>query len=226
MRRIALIVAAGLLAFASATPAVSADLRPAYKAPAYIAPEAFNWSGFYVGINGGYGWGTSDWSSAATTGSAKPTGGLAGGTIGYNFQTGVWVFGLEGDFDASWMKGTDTSGTGVCAGVGCETQNTWLATGRGRIGYALDRWLPYLTGGAAFGSVKMTPAGGSSTTQTKVGWTLGAGLEYAFLGAWSAKIEYLYADLGKATCGAATCGIDTDVGFKTSIARIGVNYRF
>jgi outer membrane immunogenic protein len=224
MKRIALIVAAGLLSIATAAPAVSADLPR--KAPVYSAPSEFNWSGFYVGINGGYGWGTSSWSSAVTTGSPKPKGALAGGTLGYNYQTGAWVWGLEGDFDASWIKGTDTTGTGDCAGAGCETRNTWLATARGRVGYAWDRWMPYITGGAALGSLKMTPAPGTSTTQTKVGWTVGAGLEYAFMGPWSAKIEYLYADLGKSTCGAATCGIDTDVTFKTNIIRVGVNYRF
>jgi outer membrane immunogenic protein len=225
MKRLILTACAGLLAAAVASPSFASDLpRPAYKNPVYVAP--FSWSGFYVGINGGYGWGTSNWSSVVTTGSPKPKGGLLGGTLGYNLQTGAWVWGLEGDFDASWLKGTDTSGTGDCAGVGCQTSNNWLATTRGRIGYAWDRWLPYLTGGAAFGNVKMTPAAGASTTQTKIGWTLGAGVEYAFMGAWSAKLEYLYADLGKSTCGAATCGIDTDVKFNTSIVRVGLNYRF
>jgi len=66
----------------------------------------------------------------------------------------------------------------------------------------------------------------SSANKTKVGWTLGAGVEYAMWSNWSVKVEYLYADLGKSSCGAATCGIDTDVTFKTSIVRAGVNYRF
>jgi outer membrane immunogenic protein len=226
MKRIALIVAAGLLAIATASPAVSSDLpRPSYKAPIYSAP-GFSWSGFYVGINGGYGWGTSAWSSAVTTGTPKPTGGLVGGTLGYNYQIGTWVLGLEGDFDAAWLKGTDGSGSGVCTGVGCQSNATWLATARGRIGYAWDRWLPFITGGAAFDSLKMTPAGGTSTTQTKIGWTIGGGVEYAFYQAWSAKLEYLYADLGNANCAAATCGIDTNVKFKPNIVRVGVNYRF
>jgi len=225
MKRFIITTCAGLLAAAMALPSFAADLpRPAYKSPVYVAP--FSWSGFYVGINGGYGFGKSDWTSATTTGNTKPKGGLAGATFGYNMQTGVWVWGVEGDFDASWIKGTDTSGTGVCSGVGCETKNTWLATARGRIGYAWDRWLPYFTGGAAFGNIKMTPLTGASDSTTRVGWTLGAGVEYAFMGAWSAKLEYLYADLGKSTCSATTCGIDTDVTFKTSIVRAGVNYRF
>jgi len=225
MRRFILSACAGLLAAAVASPSFAADMpRSAFKAPVYVAP--FNWSGFYVGINGGYGWGTSNWSSAVSSGNAKTKGGLVGGTVGYNVQTGAAVWGLEGDFDASWIKGSDNAGTGVCAAPGCETKNTWLATGRGRIGYAFDRVLPFITGGAAFGNVKMTPNTLLSETKTKVGWTVGGGLEYAFMGPWSAKIEYLYVDLGKSTCGAASCGVDTDVKFNANIVRAGLNYRF
>jgi outer membrane immunogenic protein len=228
MKRFFLTLGAGLLAVAMASPSFAADLpRPVYKAPpgAYIAP--FSWSGFYLGINGGYGWGTSDWSSSATSGSTKPKGGLVGGTLGYNLQTGNWVWGIEGDFDASWMKDSDNTGSGVCTGTnGCESKNSWFATVRGRIGYAWNHWLPYITGGGAFTDLKMTPNGGASETDTMFGWTMGAGVEWAFTGAWSAKLEYLYADLGDTTCSAATCGIDTTVDFKTNIVRAGINYRF
>ena len=226
MKRFILTACAGLLAAAVASPSLAADLpRPAYKAPVYVAP--FSWTGFYVGINGGYGWGTTNWSNAAVSDSFKTKGGLVGGTIGYNMQTGSWVWGIEGDLDASWIKGSDNTGGGVCGGAnGCETKNTWLATGRGRIGYAWDRWLPFITGGAAFGSVKMTPNAGTSETDNQVGWTLGGGVEYAFMGAWSAKLDYLYVDLGKANCSAATCGTSTDVKFNTNLVRLGVNYRF
>ncbi len=226
MKRFILSAVAALLAAAMAAPSFAADLArpPAYKAPIYVAP--FSWSGVYVGINGGYAWTKSDWSSAATSGSTDPKGWLLGGTLGYNWQTGVWVWGLEGDIDWTNIKGSTTSGTGVCGGTGCETRNHWLATTRGRLGYAFDRWLPFITGGAAFGDVKMSPNTGLSETKTKVGWTVGAGLEYAFLGGWSAKAEYLYVDLGKSTCSAASCLIDTDVTFKANIFRLGVNYRF
>lgn len=228
MQRFLLTACAGLLAAAVASPSFAADLpRPAYKsAPAvYVAP--FSWSGFYVGINAGYGWGTSTWSSTVTTGSPKPKGAMLGATFGYNLQTGSWVWGFEGDFDASWLKGTDSSGTGMCAANGCETKNQWLATARGRIGYAWDRWMPYVTGGLAFGNIKMTPTNANSETQTKTGYALGLGVEYAFMGAWSTKLEYLYADLGKASCSVSVCGgIATDVSFKTNIVRLGVNYRF
>jgi outer membrane immunogenic protein len=223
MKRFILTASAGLLAAAMASPSFAADMpRPAYKNPVYVAP--FSWTGFYVGINGGYGFGKSTWTNlAGTTGDFNVKGALAGGTVGYNMQTGVWVWGLEADWDYSWMKGTETT---LCGGLGCTTRLTWLATGRGRIGYAWDRFLPYITGGAAFGNIKMTTPIDISETKTKLGWTLGAGVEYAFLGAWSAKLEYLYVDLGKTTCGAATCGVDTDVKFRANIVRAGVNYRF
>jgi len=226
MKRLTLLAMAGLMAAAWAAPSLGADLpRPAYKAPVYVAP-GFNWTGFYVGINGGYGWAKSSWSSAVTSGDVSPKGWLIGGTLGYNMQTGNFVWGLEGDIDLSTIKGSTSGGTGVCATPGCESRNRWFGTARGRIGYAFDRWLPYLTGGAAFGDVKMSPNTGLSETKTKIGWTAGAGIEWAFMTNWSTKIEYLYADLGKSTCSAASCGVDTDVTWKANIVRLGVNYRF
>ena len=145
----------------------------------------YNWTGFYVGINGGYGWGTSNWSTVPTA-SNKPKGWLAGGTLGYNYQVGSIVCGLEGDFD--WA---DVKDSVACAPVvTCETKNTWLATFRGRVGYAFDRWLPYITGGGAYGNVKATVsvpirASSASASSNQLGWTVGAGLEYAFLGNWT-----------------------------------------
>jgi outer membrane immunogenic protein len=87
--------------------------------------------------------------------------------------------------------------------------------------------LPYLTGGVAFGSMRMTPGVSTSTdTATSIGLVVGFGMEYAFKNSWSAKLEYLYADLGKSNCGAAACGMSTDVKFSTNIVRLGLNYRF
>ena len=220
MKRFTLSTYAGLLAVAMAFPSFAADFPGVAKAPSYASP--WNWTGFYVGINGGYAWGTSNWTNpatGATSGDFNLTGALVGGTIGYNLQTGLWVWGAEADIDASWIKGTDAT---VC----CQTKNDWLATARGRVGYAFDHWLPFLNGGAAFGDIKLTPVGFPSETTTKIGWTVGGGLEYAFQGPWSAKVEYLYADLGKGSCSVATCGAATDVTFKTSIVRAGVNYHF
>jgi outer membrane immunogenic protein len=213
-----------LIATVIAVPSFAADLPaptyrgPAYKGPVYVGP-GFSWTGFYAGINGGYGFGKSSWTGPPSTGDFNIKGPLVGGTLGYNLQTGFWVWGIEGDLDYSSIKGTD--GTSCCT-----TKNDWLGTVRGRIGYAAwGNWLPYITGGASFGDIKATSATGTET-HTKIGWTAGAGVEYAFLGAWSAKLEYLYVDLGKASCSAATCGVASDVKFNANIVRAGVNYRF
>ena len=221
MKRFTLAACAGLLAAVMALPSYAADMpRPAYKAPS--SAEPWNWTGFYVGINGGYGWGKSSWTdpvAATTTGDFNFTGAQVGGTIGYNLQMSQIVLGAEADIDASWIRGTDAT---VC----CETKNTWMGTARVRLGYAFDRWLPFISGGAAFGDVRMTPLGFASATDTRFGWTAGGGLEYAFMGAWSAKVEYLYADLGRSSCGAGTCGVANDGTFKANIGRGGINYHF
>jgi len=209
---------------ASSFSAQAADIpRPVYKG-VHPVVAYYNWTGFYVGINGGYGWGSSDWSLVPTA-SNKPKGWLAGGTLGYNYQTGSIVWGIEGDFD--WSNVKDTV---VCAPlVNCGTANPWLATFRGRLGYAFDRWLPYITGGGAYGKVKATvdvPFAGftASSSNNQFGWTAGAGIEYAFLGNWSAKLEYLYVDLG--SFNAAIAPVVNNVSFKENIVRAGLNYRF
>ena len=193
------------------------------NAPAYYAP--YNWTGFYFGINGGGGWGNSEWASlAGSTGSFDVSGGLVGGTIGYNWQLGQWVFGLEGDIDWSDIRGSTSSG--FCAGTSCETRNNWLGTARIRIGYAFDRFLPYVTGGLAFGDVKGSMAGFGSSTDTNAGWTLGGGIEATIAGPWTAKVEYLYVDLGNMNCSGGSCALSTNVDFHTNIVRGGINYRF
>jgi outer membrane immunogenic protein len=113
--------------------------------------------------------------------------------------------------------------------VNCTTENTWLATFRGRVGYAFDRWLPYITGGGAYGRVAarvdVPPAGfAASSSSNQLGWTVGVGLEYAFLSNWSAKLEYLYVDLGDFNTGPAP--LVNNVSFKENIVRAGVNYKF
>ena len=203
--------------------AQAADLPQPYKAqPGVIAPAYANWTGFYVGINGGYGFGKSDWDIPAV--SPKPAGGVAGGTIGYNFQTGQWVWGAEGDFDWSGMKNSVTCGLGTC-----ETKNDWLGTARVRLGYAgWNNWLPYITGGAAFADIKADNSlSGTTASKTQIGWTAGLGVEYALRSNWSVKVEYLYADLGKFDCGTACSPFVPDnVTFTTNLVRAGVNYRF
>ena len=201
----------------------SADLnRGNYKAPAYSAPVYANWTGFYVGLNAGYGFGKSNWD--VPTVSPSPKGILGGLTLGYNYQTGIWLWGIEGDADYSGMKGSVTCTAG---GATCETKDTWLATARGRIGYAgWNNWLPYLTGGLAAGDIKATNSATGSATKNKFGYALGAGVEYALYSNWSVKLEYLYVDLGKMDCG-VSCGAATDnVSFNANLVRAGVNYRF
>ncbi len=103
----------------------------------------------------------------------------------------------------------------------------WLGTVRARIGYAFDRFMPFVSGGAAFGSLKATLDGIGSATVTNIGWTAGGGLEYAFLTSWTAKIEYLYVDLGKITCDVACSGgTPAEATFQSHLMRGGVNFKF
>lgn len=202
--------------------AQAADLpRGPYKAPAYVAPAYANWSGFYAGFNLGYGFGKSSWESPAAV-DTKPKGGVYGLTFGYNYQTGIWVWGAEGDIGFSSVKGDV-----ACAGDTCTTKNSWLSTVRGRLGYAgWNNWLPYLTAGGAAGNIKATETTVGSASKTRIGWTAGAGVEYAIYTNWSVKLEYLYVDLGKFDCGAACSGPPANVDFKENLVRAGLNYRF
>jgi outer membrane immunogenic protein len=223
------LVLAGLAALAVVTTmgsANAADMQrrnamPA-KAPVYEMP--YSWTGFYVGLNGGGAFGHSDWSNVLGTNGFDLSGAVIGGTLGYNYQMGQAVFGLEADGDWSNIRGSTTGG--ACTGTSCETKNSWLATARGRLGYAFGRFMPYVTAGAAFGDVKATVDTIGSQTTTRAGWTGGGGLEASIAGPWSAKVEYLYVDLGKPSCDAANCGLSTSTSFTTSLVRGGINYRF
>jgi outer membrane immunogenic protein len=227
MKRVFLAGVAALAAVTTMTAANAADLPRRHamptKAPAYVAP-VYNWTGFYAGINGGYGFGSSQWSAATGASTFDTSGGLVGGTVGYNYQVGPWVFGLEGDVDWSDMKGSTTAVP--CTTGSCETRNSWFATARGRLGYAIGRVLPYVTAGGAFGDIKATPAGLAGERDSKAGWTAGAGVEVALTGPWSAKVEYLYADLGDTTCAAGNCALPTTVDLTANMVRAGINYRF
>jgi outer membrane immunogenic protein len=237
-----IVIACGL-ALVAATPAFAADLPPAARAraPAAYAPPvmaAYNWSGIYIGINGGYGFGNTDWDPVGGfpgTGNFNINGGLVGGTLGANFQTGAFVFGIEGDGDWSDIRGSLSGTAAVCGAGACtfETANDWLATLRGRIGFALDRTLIYATGGGAAGNVKATftgAASAASTANTEFGWTAGAGIEYAITDNVTAKVEYLFVDLSKGslTCTVAACGATTTVPvtFDASLVRGGLNFKF
>jgi outer membrane immunogenic protein len=220
MKRL-IVAGAGLLALACAGgAAVAADI-PRYQPPAapYYAP-VYNWTGFYLGINGGGGWGTSQWDGVDKF---DVSGGLIGGTIGYNWQVNQIVVGAEGDIDWSGVKGTTT----VFCPAGCETRNKWLVTARGRLGYAFDRFLPYITAGLAAGDITATRPGLPAGSNSNAGWTAGIGLEVGVVSNVSVKAEYLYLDLGDFNCG-LNCGLAPtgNVSFDANLFRGGLNVRF
>jgi outer membrane immunogenic protein len=218
------LIGSGVLALALLATSYSAEAadipRPVYKGPVRPIVAYYNWTGFYGGIVAGYGWGNSDWDAPPID--TSPKGFMVGGTLGYNYQTGSFVWGIEGDGSWSDVKGSADCGIGIT----CETSNRWFATVRGRVGYAFDRFMPYFTGGAAFGDVRasINPAG-ASVSETRTGWTVGGGLEYAFLGNWTAKVEYLYVDLGSFDTG-FTAPVPNNVSFKEHVVRAGLNYKF
>jgi len=222
MKRV-LLTCVGVLALGGAAAAADLPVAPApyYKAPVY-AP-AYNWSGFYLGINGGGGWGRSTWT---TTGPFDTSGGLVGGTIGYNYQMNQVVLGVEGDIDWANINGSTNTGCTAVGGKGCTTGDNWLSTVRGRLGYAADRFMPYITGGAAFGDIKASGPGLTGTDTTNAGWTVGGGIEFAIAGHWTAKAEYLYVDLGSVSCGAACGAAVQNVNWHANLGRVGLNYRF
>ena len=197
-----------------------------------------NWTGIYLGLNGGFSFGGSNWTdsvTASSTGNFGTSGFVFGGTAGANYQVGSLVFGVEADAD--WADasgfGTFTAST-VCAG-GCLTTSSWLSTVRGRAGYAFDRFLVYGTAGAAFGNVRANFSNDPVSSATEAGWTVGAGVEITLASNWSAKAEYLFVDLADGSC-TTNCAIanangpplipNIAVKFNESIVRGGVNYRF
>ncbi len=223
---------AGAFALAAGGQALAADMPmpgPPPLPPATYLPVVpfYSWTGFYLGINGGGAFGTSNWTDPAfaATGNFNPSGFLIGGTLGANYQIGSFVIGLEGDGD--WMNLNGTTFNTSCVGVGCETKSDWLATVRGRAGYAWDRVLFYGTGGAAFANVQASAGAFPFSSSTQVGWTAGAGIEYAFAPSWTAKVEYLFVDLANASCGAGNCGgTTTTVSLTENVIRAGINYKF
>ena len=254
------VLAALLANLATLGVASAADLRPITKAPPMAPlPVAFNWTGFYVGLNVGGSWGHQDVTfngpAAIITDRDHLNGVIGGGQIGYNWQGpgSPWVFGIEADIQGSGQK-TDNGAFSTpniprfCAlapcpptpgdSIGFENKLEWFGTVRGRIGYAIgDRgtWLPYVTGGLAYGETKISGSGtllGGTTvafsqSDTRVGWTVGAGIEWAFADRWSAKLEYLFMDLGSDPSIALSPTTTITTGRMTdNIARVGVNLRF
>jgi outer membrane immunogenic protein len=204
-------------------------------------PTYFTWTGWYIGLDGGGGWGQTSHTAAviglpaASTDNFGTSGGLAGGTIGYNYQLGQWLVGAEADLDWSNIRGTFNRNVAVVGGAGSfspSSQLNWLDTTRVRVGWIWDHALFYGTAGAAVGGVTATAAASAAAsgvgaavtaadTQTRFGWTAGAGVEYAFNNYLSGKVEYMYVNLGSQT----QINIDS-VKFNTNIVRVGVNLHF
>jgi len=229
------------LLLATGASAMAADLGSApVKAPmaAPMMAAAYNWSGFYVGVNGGGGWSTFSGVGGTVPGinSLDASGAVAGGQVGGNYQIGNVVLGLEGTYDWADIKNTLVGplGAGTLTLV---TKNDYIATVAGRVGYAFDRVLIYGKGGAAFtrdnANANLTgPAPGTASgTFNRTGWLAGGGVEWAFWGNWSVKAEYDYMGFGAITeaitntTGGLTAS-PANVKLNVQTAIFGVNYKF
>lgn len=268
--------ALALAATTIAGSAFAADLPSRKIAPAMAPVPVFTWTGLYVGLNAGYGWNSSTQfnetltpftatfalagrvygnpanqalGSALGTGSGAGKGGfLGGGQVGYNYQMGALVVGLEADIDyfrrSSQISNSGIDTTANVLTVSNRVSSSYLATVRGRFGFAIDRALLYVTGGLAISDINFSSSmvtglgpsfGAFQTSGTKLGWTVGAGLEYALTGNWSVKGEYLYAQFG----GSNGLGVLADPATGNSnifvssvgkqgahVVRLGLNYKF
>ena len=203
----------GALALIAADWTVSARAADLYgsRAPLTVNQTLLrpdSWAGPYIGGTLGYAWGS------VANNPTKPSGFVGGVQAGYNWQQldSPWVFGLEGDIQATGADDTFAP---------WKFSNPWFGTVRGRVGYTFNNVLFFGTGGLAFGELRATTFG-VTESHTNAGWTLGAGAEMAFAPHWSAKVEYLYVDLANSNfviTGASN-------GYRFGLIRAGVNYRF
>ena len=237
-----------LAAISLAAPACAADL-PAreYRPPPVAAPvPVYDWSGFYIGGNIGGAWDSSTSTNRAldgtfvSSGSGNNSGVIGGGQIGYNFMASPnFLLGLEADIEATSLKGS------VASIDGSNIHSSKLddfGTARGRAGFTVDNWLFYGTGGFAWSegtesrtqvvgvtSVPPIPAPGGtveSVSNTRTGWTAGAGVEWGLTQNWTARVEYLYLDLGNATSVFPLSNRQETSSLTMNVARFGVNYKF
>jgi outer membrane immunogenic protein len=209
---------------ASISSASAADLS--MPAPARVpvmqgAAPIVNWTGFYAGINGGWGSGNTT-ASTGSTYNVPISGGILGAQAGYNFMfSNNIVAGFEGDISWSGMKGSITPSQTVTQSL------DWLGTFRGRVGYAMNTVMPYITGGFAMGGgTRTTSIGSQSATATQTGYVLGAGIEWAFAQNWTAKLEYQYVSLGAQTYNFSSPPPSPGVSMSSSIIRVGLNRKF
>jgi outer membrane immunogenic protein len=235
MKRFAISIILSLLG----TSAFAADM--ALKAPPPPPPPVATWTGFYLGINGGWGWGTTNHTDifGTTSGNFSQNGGLVGGTYGFNWQVNRFVIGFEGDFDYADIKGTLTSPLlcSVNGGTTCFSTLRNFGTDRVRVGFDVNGWLLFGTAGVGYGQVKagqnpcgLTVFGGFSCGEAwRTGWVAGGGVEKMFAPHWSAKIEYLHYDLGNKTVYTPTTiggAINVNVLERGDMVRAGINYKF
>ena len=221
----------------------SIAIAQVFKAPP--SPGLYNWSGPYVGVEGGYGVGNSTQTDpglppappppppivviTSADGAYRVAGAFIGGSAGYNWQIARWVFGIEGDYSWSGIKGSlATCGTGPSHP--CGTSLDSFGTLRARVGHTFGMggdWLPYVTGGLVVGDVhawdSLTPASGN---KFRAGWTAGAGIEKALARNWTVKLEYLYINLGSAQYFNVVPGVPETVSFRANLIRLGFNFRF
>jgi outer membrane immunogenic protein len=246
-------VAGCVLSALMGSSALSADLaaRPVYKAAPPVE-VGYDWSGLYLGGHIGYGWGKTDIADHSLFGLALfvPTqkfdtkGFLGGVQGGWNYQFGHFVLGSEVDFSWTDIKGDQSSAVGIdgFATITRSSKTKWMGTATTRLGYAWDRVLVYSKLGAAWAHFDYNdnlaiPGVGSiynsSASETRAGWTVGTGIEWAFAGNWSAKVEYDYMDFGRRTVdfapvniGIASVPVNLDIDQRISVVKVGINYRF
>ncbi len=229
-------VVALLATSALSVSAFAADMP--VKAPVYRTPIAtpYNWTGCYIGAEGGGNWGSSSADSAIGTkvDSHNLSGGLAGGTVGCNYQMDSWVFGVEGDFSWTNKKGSSNLAAPVFNTAFSETiKESWISTLRGRVGYALyNSWLLYATGGVAWARANVdefNTAGAlvGSDAHTMSGGTVGGGVEWMFAPQWSVKAEYLHVWFANSDFLNGITGVTPETRhLSDDIFRVGLNYQF
>jgi outer membrane immunogenic protein len=201
----------------------AADMAPVYKSPPPPPAPITNWAGFYIGVSGGGMWQSAttnayeDWSLTKH----KSTG-IVGGQLGYNWQAGTAVYGIEAD--GSWTGGNkaDDGCHGYCGGG---NSIRWLSTVRARTGLAVGNTMAYVTGGVAFGGVS-NQFRGKSESKTRVGWTIGGGVETMFTRNWTFAIEGLFVDLGKKSVDPFGSSKPTTFSNQAVIGRAKLNYKF
>ena len=225
--------------------AMAADMP--VKAPRSAPAPVTTWTGCYVGVAAGGAWGdavshsngTANGVATGTLGALKSSsdmaGAVVGGTIGCNYQTGAFVLGIEGDNSLMGKEGKSNLLAPFNPAFREEVREQWLATLRGRLGYAIGPALLYATGGGAWGGVRMhefNPLVASVTAtenRTLSGWVIGGGVEWEVSQSWSAKLEYLHAEFDKKTFFANTasrCCTSQSSDIRNDVIRAGLNYRF